>query len=59
MTKTATRHLDSATASGTHSTSWDVLGDFTATTRLLPISAMAMVVAAFVALALLRLIGQR
>jgi CIC family chloride channel protein len=39
---------------------WEVLGDFTATTRLLPISALAVVigvVAAFVALALLRLIG--
>jgi hypothetical protein len=37
-----------------------VLGDFTTTTRLLPISAVAVgigVVAAFVALALLRLIG--
>src|SRR5207245_9054440 len=47
-------------ASSTRSTSWDVLGDFTTTTRLLPISAMAIgigVVAAFVALALLRLIG--
>ena len=40
--------------------SWNVLGDFTATTRLLPISGLAMtigVAAAFVALALLRLIG--
>jgi CIC family chloride channel protein len=40
--------------------SWDVLGDFTATTRLLPISGLALaigVVAAFIALALLRLIG--
>ncbi len=43
-----------------HGKSWDVLGDFTATTRLLPISGLALaigVVAAFVALALLRLIG--
>ena len=43
-----------------HSESWNVLGDFTATTRLLPISGLALaigVVAAFVALALLRLIG--
>jgi len=59
VTKTATEHLDSG-ARGTHSTSWDVLGDFTTTTRLLPISAVAVgigVVAAFVALALLRLIG--
>jgi len=40
--------------------SWNVLGDFTATTRLLPISGLALaigVVAAFVALALLQLIG--
>jgi len=39
---------------------WEVLGDFTTTTRLLPISALAIcigVLAAFVALALLRLIG--
>jgi H+/Cl- antiporter ClcA/CBS domain-containing protein len=39
---------------------WDVLGDFTTTTRVLPISALALLigtVAAFVALALLRLIG--
>ena len=40
--------------------SWDVLGDFTTTTRILPISAQAVAIgalAAFVALALLRLIG--
>jgi chloride channel protein, CIC family len=40
--------------------SWDVLGDFTTTTRLLPISALALVIgalASLVALALLRLIG--
>lgn len=46
--------------SGERSKSWEVLGDFTTTTRLLPISALALaigVVAAFVALALLRLIG--
>jgi len=39
---------------------WDVLGDFTTTTRVIPISALAILigtVAAFVALALLRLIG--
>jgi CIC family chloride channel protein len=39
---------------------WETLGDFTTTTRLLPISALAVgigTVAAFVALALLRLIG--
>src|ERR1700675_3340390 len=43
-----------------HGKSWNVLGDFTATRRLLPISGLALaigVVAAFVALALLRLIG--
>src|ERR1700675_779590 len=43
-----------------HGKSWNVLGDFTATRRLLPISGLAMaigVLAAFVALALLRLIG--
>jgi chloride channel protein, CIC family len=42
------------------SKSWEVLGDFTTTSRLLPISALAIaigVVASFVALALLRLIG--
>ncbi len=42
------------------SRSWEVLGDFTTTSRLLPISALALaigVVASFVALALLRLIG--
>jgi CIC family chloride channel protein len=46
--------------SGERSKSWEVLGDFTTTTRVLPISALALaigVVAAFVALALLRLIG--
>jgi CIC family chloride channel protein len=40
--------------------SWDTLGDFTTTTRVLPISALALmigVLASFVALALLRLIG--
>jgi chloride channel protein, CIC family len=43
-----------------HSRSWDVLGDFTTTTRLLPIAGLAVVIgalASFVALALLRLIG--
>jgi chloride channel protein, CIC family len=42
------------------SKTWEVLGDFTTDTRILPISALALfigVVAAFVALALLRLIG--
>ena len=46
--------------SGERSESWEVLGDFTTTTRLLPISGLALAigaVAAFVALALLRLIG--
>jgi H+/Cl- antiporter ClcA/CBS domain-containing protein len=45
---------------GEGSKSWEVLGDFTATTRFLPISGLAIaigIVAAFVALALLRLIG--
>src|ERR1700685_3553280 len=40
--------------------SWDTLGDFTTTRRVLPISALALaigVLASFVALALLRLIG--
>jgi H+/Cl- antiporter ClcA/predicted transcriptional regulator len=40
--------------------SWEVLGDFTTTRRLLPISALALAIgvgASFVALALLRLIG--
>jgi H+/Cl- antiporter ClcA len=40
--------------------SWEALGDFTTTSRVLPVSGLAMaigVVAAFVALALLRLIG--
>jgi chloride channel protein, CIC family len=40
--------------------SWDQLGDFTTTTRVLPICALALVIgvfASFVALALLRLIG--
>jgi chloride channel protein, CIC family len=42
------------------SKSWEVLGDFTTTRRLLPISALALaigIVVSFVALALLRLIG--
>jgi CIC family chloride channel protein len=60
VTKSATQPLNGGPTNGTHSTSWDVLGDFTTTTRLLPISALAIgigVVAAFVALVLLRLIG--
>ena len=48
------------TRAGGQSASWETLGDFTTTTRVLPISALALaigVLAAFVALALLRLIG--
>src|SRR5256885_15991950 len=51
---------DDAATNGASSKAWDVLGDFTTTARLLPISGLAIgigVVAAFVALALLRLIG--
>src|SRR6201987_558328 len=43
-----------------HARSWETLGDFTTTLRVLPISGLAIVigaVCAFVALALLRLIG--
>jgi len=46
--------------SGANRASWEKLGDFTATVRLLPISGLALVIgglAAVVALALLRLIG--
>jgi len=49
-----------AFARGQNGKAWEELGDFTTTTRLLPISALAVcigTVAAFVALALLRLIG--
>jgi chloride channel protein, CIC family len=58
--KTAAQIQSKGTAASHHSTSWDVLGDFTTTTRVLPISGLAIgigVVAAVVALALLRLIG--
>lgn len=51
---------DEKKASRRNGTAWEVLGDFTTTTRVLPISALAIcigMVAAFVALALLRLIG--
>ena len=51
---------DQRPPTGHHKKSWDVLGDFTTTTRLLPISALAVAIgalASFVALALLRLIG--
>ncbi len=54
------REKKSKPQNGEHSQSWEVLGDFTTTVRLLPISGLAMaigVLAAFVALALLRLIG--
>jgi CIC family chloride channel protein len=47
-------------AAGKPNRFWDQLGDFTTTTRVLPISALALVIgvlASFVALALLRLIG--
>jgi CBS domain-containing protein len=43
-----------------HAKSWETLGDFTTTLRVLPISGLAVVIGAicaFVALALLRLIG--
>src|SRR4029077_18144592 len=49
-----------AKSTARHSRSWNVLGDFTTTTRLLPIAGLAVVIgalASFVALALLRLIG--
>jgi H+/Cl- antiporter ClcA/CBS domain-containing protein len=51
---------DGTAGEGASSKAWDVLGDFTTTARLLPVSAIAIgigAVAAFVALALLRLIG--
>jgi H+/Cl- antiporter ClcA/predicted transcriptional regulator len=51
---------DQRPPTGHHKKSWDVLGDFTTTIRLLPISALALAIgalASFVALALLRLIG--
>ncbi len=51
---------DGENASRRDGTAWELLGDFTTTTRLLPISAISMcigIVAAFLALALLRLIG--
>jgi chloride channel protein, CIC family len=60
VTKTAAHVRGKGTTNSSGSTPCDVLGDFTTTTRVLPISALAMgigVVAAFVALALLRLIG--
>jgi CIC family chloride channel protein len=60
VTNTAAKHAGSGLTNGTNSTSWNVLGDFTTTPRLLAISALAIfigIVAAFVALGLLRLIG--
>ena len=59
-TEADSRDNNGKPGSAERSKSWEVLGDFTTTTRLLPISALALaigVVAAFVALALLRLIG--
>ena len=58
--QSAARSNQGKPPSGQRSQSWEVLGDFTTTRRMLPISALAIgigVVAAFVALALLRLIG--
>jgi chloride channel protein, CIC family len=51
---------DNRPPSGHHKKSWNTLGDFTTTTRTLPIASLALVIgaiASFVALALLRLIG--
>jgi chloride channel protein, CIC family len=51
---------DQRPPTGNRKTSWETLGDFTTTTRTLPICALALVIgalAAFVAWALLRLIG--
>ena len=51
---------DNRPPTGHHKKSWNTLGDFTTTTRLIPIAALALVIgalASFVALALLRLIG--
>ena len=59
-TETNSRAGNGKPTRGKRSKSWNALGDFTTTTRLLPISALAVVIgvlAAFVALALLRLIG--
>src|SRR5207245_6185901 len=55
-----TKMLSETRAERKSNQSWERLGDFTATTRLLLISALALgigVLASFVALALLRLIG--
>ena len=54
------RGTEASRPRGSGSRSWEALGDFTTTTRLLPISALALgigVLATFVAWALLRLIG--
>jgi chloride channel protein, CIC family len=59
-TAESTRQPDSDNPTGKHTKSWEVLGDFTTNMRLLPISALALVIgiiASFVALGLLRLIG--
>jgi H+/Cl- antiporter ClcA/CBS domain-containing protein len=58
--KTTTQHQHGEPASNTQRAALESLGDFTTTSRVLPISAMSIgigIVAAFVALALLRLIG--
>jgi len=58
--KTAAKLEQQDGFAGGRSKAWEELGDFTTTTRLLPISALAICIggiAAFVALALLRLIG--
>jgi chloride channel protein, CIC family len=58
--KTVERMNEKKMPSGANRASWEKLGDFTATVRLLPISGLALAIgglAAVVALALLRLIG--
>ena len=58
--RTAKQMADATAPATGNRKAWNVLGDFTTTTRVLPISALALLigtVAAFVALALLRLIG--
>ena len=58
--KTVGKKNEHAMPSGAHRASWEKLGDFTATVRVLPISGLALAIgglAAVVALLLLRLIG--
>jgi chloride channel protein, CIC family len=58
--KTVEEKNEGGMPSGANRVSWEKLGDFTATVRLLPISGLALAIgglAAVVALALLRLIG--